>query len=971
VLAAGGDPGRLRATLDSVRDQPSPSIEILVLGRTHDLAVLRAMAGEDTRVRFLTAGSVHAARQRGVRRARGGHVLLATPGDSYLPGVLAELATALDDESVLCLFGGRFRGRFFTLADRPLLAGAPYLGLLILPRAWATEAVATPDDDPDGMLTALRLLRRKTRLAGYMAYKSLRAEPPGPFTARIDPFPGLGGHVARDLATLDALADLPEARKYRAVGALKPLVPYLDAVETASEDDWAVLAVHAADLRDAAGDLLQQAGVRNRVLTHLAANGLRDELVRFAEEIGADYPTTVREGHLIAEIDDPAGVLDPRDLVVSHVESRLEAQVRRLVVNGSVLELELFVGIRHVDQRPDDVVTVTLLDGARAEHPMRVTTSSDASVTRWMDRSEHDHAAGVVHAEIDVSALPRKVLTIAVTWQGSGLERSSVATTVSPRTSAVRWPVPLDADRCAVLDLRHGVLGLAVIGREVQRPAPVRRVEITDEALRLTVDAAADRVWLKGEGHVVEGIPGARGFWSIPLSDDRWGLGTTPLPTGVYQLELAGAGNRINGRMDPALLDRVDYTVCTAQHRVTVERRVGDQVGVRLGPLLTDDELGHRAQTLLQREFSISETPLDPRLVYFQSFTGQWANDNPLAIQAELYRRRQDLDLRWVVADSSATVPEGCTPLLFRSREWYDVMTRASYLVTNIELEKWFARRPGQQVLQTFHGYPSKAMGLGLWRPRGLTPRQIESQLDHTSRVWNTLVTPTEEMDQYYRRDYAYDGTILPVGYPRNDVLATEAADRLRAETRERLGIRPDQHAILYAPTWRDDRATNFRAAEAVDHLHAGAAAMTLGDRYILLMRGHRFHAPTDGRGGVVDVTSYPDINHLIAASDAAVLDYSSLRFDFALTGRPMVFLVPDLDAYDGRVRGFLWDYRETAPGPLVSTTAEVLLMLSDLDSLSARYAPDLAEFNARYNAHHDGHASERVVSAFFADLLT
>ena len=45
----------------------------------------------------------------------------------------------------------------------------------------------------------------------------------------------------------------------------------------------------------------------------------------------------------------------------------------------------------------------------------------------------------------------------------------------------------------------------------------------------------------------------------------------------------------------------------------------------------------------------------------------------------------------------------------------------------------------------------------------------------------------------------------------------------------------------------------------------------------------------------MIDVTTYPEINDLILASDAAVLDYSSLRFDFALTGRPMLFLVPDL----------------------------------------------------------------------------
>jgi len=118
-----------------------------------------------------------------------------------------------------------------------------------------------------------------------------------------------------------------------------------------------------------------------------------------------------------------------------------------------------------------------------------------------------------------------------------------------------------------------------------------------------------------------------------------------------------------------------------------------------------------------------------------------------------------------------------------------------------------------------------------------------------------------------------------------------------------------------------------------------------------------------------VDVTTYPDVNDLILAADVAVLDYSSMRFDFALTGRPMVFLVPDLDDYGSRTRGFLWDFGETAPGPWVRSTAEVVAELRDVDALTGRWLAPLAEFNARYNALNDGRAAERVVAEFFADL--
>src|SRR5207237_1112254 len=73
----------------------------------------------------------------------------------------------------------------------------------------------------------------------------------------------------------------------------------------------------------------------------------------------------------------------------------------------------------------------------------------------------------------------------------------------------------------------------------------------------------------------------------------------------------------------------------------------------------------------------------------------------------------------------------------------------------------------------------------------------------------------------------------------------------------------------------------------------------------------------------VVDVTDYPDINELTLAADVAVLDYSSLRFDWAITGKPMVFFVPDLESYFG-LRAPLFPFEESAPGPWARSTAEV-----------------------------------------------
>ncbi|RNL62229.1 hypothetical protein EFK50_10595 [Nocardioides marmoriginsengisoli] len=959
----------MRATLDAVRDQPSPSIEFVVVSYGDPRSAGRAAAGDDTRVRFREAEDLASARARGVQAARGTHVIVASPGDRYPRAALADLVPALARDEALLLATEAGEPDRADLLSRPDFARLPFLGRLVVPREQLLAALggSRVTDDPDGLRIALDVLDAGVTLTPYRAWFDGRLAERGPFQVRADPLARLEAHVARDRDTLVALVERPAARVQRAVGALAELRPFLAAAEAATADQRELLREQAGSLAALAADQLESVDVLTRILAELAAAGDYDGLVDLvaSREFADGFGTRVVDGAVVAQLADPQLTgREPLRVLTEH-ETPLRAQLRRLRVIDDELVLEVLAGVRLVDT-VEPRVEARLVDADRSV-PARVTVTADAAVTRWLAGSEQDQDGGLLTLRVPVGALGPGLWRLDLDWADRGVRRSGTVDDLDRAGSAGRAAVPLTSSTTIAARARHGRVVLAVAAGQADGPAStLRKIEAVDGALRLTTSATVTGVRLEGNGHRVPATAGgAPGFWNLPLTDDPWSLGAAPLPTGAYRLVFDGAAVV----PDPALVDLLPTDERTALHRVEVARGHGGIV-VHLGPLLADDELGRRAQRRLQAEHLV-ERPLDPRLVYFQSFTGQWPGDHPLAIQQELFRRRPDLDVRWVVADSSATPPPGSRALLFRSREWHDVLARASYVVTNIELEKTATRRPGQQILQTFHGYPSKAMGLGLWKPRGLLPSQIERQLDHTSRTWNNLLTPDPEMDQYYRRDYAYDGRILALGYPRDDVLVGSALAELRAATRARLGIGEHQHAVLYAPTWRDDLATNFRAAEAVHHLDVEEAAAALGKDYVLLMRGHRFHAPRAGTGSrVVDVTGHPDINHLIAASDAAVLDYSSLRFDFAITGKPMVFLVPDLETYGSRTRGFLWDYRETAPGPLVATTAEVIGELRDLDRLGARWSADLVAFNARYNRLQDGRAAERVVEEFFGPLL-
>ncbi len=193
------------------------------------------------------------------------------------------------------------------------------------------------------------------------------------------------------------------------------------------------------------------------------------------------------------------------------------------------------------------------------------------------------------------------------------------------------------------------------------------------------------------------------------------------------------------------------------------------------------------------------------------------------------------------------------------------------------------------------------------------------------------MVSPSPYCSRIFRSAFGYDGPMLEIGYPRNDVLVRDDGDR-RRQVRQRLGLADDDQVVLYAPTWREYLGVRTSKPVYVDVERLTSA---LPDA-VLLVRGHYNSTGQrdlfEGDERVHDVTRYPDVADLFLAADALVTDYSSVMFDFVLTDRPVVLLVPDLEQYRDVERGFYFDIESRAPGPLVTTTDEVVEVLRGPD---------------------------------------
>jgi CDP-glycerol glycerophosphotransferase len=112
-------------------------------------------------------------------------------------------------------------------------------------------------------------------------------------------------------------------------------------------------------------------------------------------------------------------------------------------------------------------------------------------------------------------------------------------------------------------------------------------------------------------------------------------------------------------------------------------------------------------------------------------------------------------------------------------------------------------------------------------------------------------------------------------------------------------------------------------------------------------------------------MSGYDDISDLLGVADAVLTDYSSVMFDFAITGRPMAFYASDYELYQ-QLRGSYFDLGDEAPGPIVRDTDQIIEWLSDLDANHESYQEKYRAFLARYCEFENGTASETIIRSLF-----
>jgi CDP-glycerol glycerophosphotransferase len=511
-----------------------------------------------------------------------------------------------------------------------------------------------------------------------------------------------------------------------------------------------------------------------------------------------------------------------------------------------------------------------------------------------------------------------------------------------PRLRSCRWVEPATLE----LDLGYSAAADSIRRAEIVSTRGIRR---TTAELEVREDGCRLRIPFGGAGEDEAGIPFPQGRWTPELIVDGCSVPIEVPPSVSPQL--------------PAVTTYRSRRYFAHPNRGILEVAVGSE-------LAADERGAHQQHRLQTDEYPRFCRKSLRRAVLFDCHGGRQFADSPRALHDELVAR--DLRSRYLVtvSDQQAVVPAPSEPVAMWSREHYRAMATSSTVVLNSFQPRWFSPRPEQLVIQTWHGTALKRIGRDSLAVQARGAVELD-RMTELAATWSWMVSPSPYMTGIYRSGWGFEGRVLECGYPRNDVFFSPDTGRIARRVRNRFGVSPDQRIILYAPTFRDDALAATRGHAVHPLLDLERLTAHLGDDDVLLVRGHHLsniRLPSTPGLPVRDASQYPDVQELLVTADALITDYSSVMFDFANTGRPMIFHAPDLDEYRERVRGFYFDLEAVVPGPVCRDDDALEDALRAVGTWDAQYSDRYDAFRERFCPWDDGEAAARLADAVLAE---
>lgn len=289
------------------------------------------------------------------------------------------------------------------------------------------------------------------------------------------------------------------------------------------------------------------------------------------------------------------------------------------------------------------------------------------------------------------------------------------------------------------------------------------------------------------------------------------------------------------------------------------------------------------------------------------------------------------------------------------SSEYYKAIATSEYIVCDATLKNFFMKREGQVYLNVWHGTPFKVMG-----------RKVAHEPHATGNAQKNFVAadyllyPNEYMMDHMVEDYMISD-ISPAkavlgGYPRNSAFFDNAK---RDEIRRSQNLE-GKRIYVYMPTHRPE-LMGSALNNILDEMDALLNSGEKDTEEILFAKIHPLAADDVDFSRFRNIRAFPaeyETYEFLNVADCLITDYSSVFYDFAVTGRKIVLYTYDEEEYLS-TRG-LYSPMSSLPFVQVKTVA---------DTINQARTPkeyDDSAFIAEYCSYDSADATKNLCSLVF-----
>lgn len=344
--------------------------------------------------------------------------------------------------------------------------------------------------------------------------------------------------------------------------------------------------------------------------------------------------------------------------------------------------------------------------------------------------------------------------------------------------------------------------------------------------------------------------------------------------------------------------------------------------------------------------------------IVFSNFMGNGYGDNPKYIAEEILKKGLNYDIVWLVRQYYDNIPDAIRQVKITSILGAYELSTAKVIVINSKGALPFFKKERQYMIQTWHStygpkYVEKdAMDI-------LPSKYIKDSIENSQET-DLFLSPCKLQTEEFRHAFWCECEVMPSGIPRNDIYFKENGQLIEI-TRKKIGVPIDVNILIYAPTLRDNKATDVYSSLNFEEIQ-DALEKKYGGKWYILIRLHPGIAydvdlNINFNDSIINVSSYDDIQEILLASSFLITDYSSIMFDFYLLKKPVFLYTPDVDSPE--IRGLRPMFNDF---PFVHCKTQTeLLSAIDLFDMN-RYLSEIDEFDKLFGSYDDGNASEKVV---------